>query len=59
MLENLVAQNQPIHDLLRKRWSPRAFADRPIELAPLIRRPLAEFGFAGEWDRSADLVTDG
>jgi len=24
-----------IHDLLRERWSPRAFADRPIERAKL------------------------
>ena len=25
----------PIHDLLKKRWSPRAFADRPVETAAL------------------------
>jgi nitroreductase len=26
----------PIHDLLRKRWSPRAFADRPVEREKLL-----------------------
>src|SRR4051812_31349069 len=25
----------PIHDLIRRRWSPRAFADRPVEPAKL------------------------
>ena len=25
----------PIHDLLKRRWSPRAFADRPVEPAKL------------------------
>lgn len=31
-----VARNDyPIHDLLRHRWSPRAFADRPVEPAKL------------------------
>src|SRR5579862_9794602 len=25
----------PIHDLLKHRWSPRAFADRPVEPAKL------------------------
>ena len=27
----------PIHDLLTKRWSPRAFADRPVEPDKLLR----------------------
>ena len=26
----------PIHDLLRRRWSPRAFADRPVEREKLL-----------------------
>jgi nitroreductase len=26
----------PIHDLLRRRWSPRAFADRPVAAATLL-----------------------
>ena len=33
----------PIHDLLKRRWSPRAFADRPVEpdkLPRCWRRPL-------------------
>jgi len=29
--------DHPIHDLLRRRWSPRAFADRPVEPAVLLR----------------------
>src|SRR2546427_7116031 len=31
ILEKLANTNCPIHDLLRRRWSPRAFADRPVE----------------------------
>src|SRR5436190_24164282 len=27
----------PIHDLLKRRWSPRAFADRPVEPDKLRR----------------------
>ncbi len=27
--------HHPIHDLIRERWSPRAFADRPVEHAKL------------------------
>ena len=27
--------HHPIHDLIRERWSPRAFADRPVERAKL------------------------
>lgn len=29
--------SHPIHDLLSKRWSPRAFADRPVERDKLLR----------------------
>jgi len=39
----------PIHDLLRQRWSPRAFDDRPIELEKL--RSLFE---AARWAPSLD-----
>ena len=28
--------DHPIHDLLRKRWSPRAFANRPVEREKLL-----------------------
>src|SRR5438477_3302228 len=38
----------PIHDLLRRRWSPRAFADRPIE--PDKLRSLLE---AARWAPSS------
>lgn len=31
IVEKLANTNCPIHDLLRRRWSPRAFADRPVE----------------------------
>lgn len=44
-----VARNDsPIHDLLRNRWSPRSFADRPIEPAKL--RSLLE---AARWAPSS------
>jgi nitroreductase len=29
--------DHPIHDLLRRRWSPRAFADRPVDRDTLLR----------------------
>src|SRR5260370_40635264 len=29
--------DHPIHELLRRRWSPRAFADRDVEPATLLR----------------------
>src|SRR5258708_7054964 len=38
----------PIHDLLRRRWSPRAFADRPVE--PEKLRSLLE---AARWAPSS------
>ena len=39
----------PIHDLLKKRWSPRAFADRPV--APDALRSLLE---AARWAPSSN-----
>ena len=30
-MEKPARNDYPIHDLLRRRWSPRAFADRPVE----------------------------
>jgi nitroreductase len=35
-MERLRDASHPIHDLLRKRWSPRAFADRPVEREKLL-----------------------
>ena len=36
MLPDKPAETEfPIHDLIRRRWSPRAFADRPVELEKL------------------------
>jgi len=40
--------SHPIHDLLRRRWSPRAFADRPVEPAKL--RSVLE---AARWSPSS------
>ncbi|BAY76526.1 Nitroreductase family protein [Nostoc sp. DSM 114161] len=31
MTEKLALNEYPVHDLIRHRWSPRAFADRPVE----------------------------
>ena len=35
-MERLRDAAHPIHDLLRRRWSPRAFADRPVEREKLL-----------------------
>jgi len=29
-MQKLAPAESPIHDLIRKRWSPRAFADKPV-----------------------------
>lgn len=34
-MSRLAKTDHPIHELLQKRWSPRAFADRPVEPAKL------------------------
>lgn len=36
MMEKPADTQYPIHDLLRRRWSPRAFDDRPIEPEKLL-----------------------
>ncbi|KAF3889585.1 MULTISPECIES: nitroreductase family protein [Nostocales] len=36
MTHKLAATEYPIHDLIRRRWSPRAFADRPVEQEKLL-----------------------
>jgi nitroreductase len=43
------ANDHPIHDLLRERWSPRAFADKPV--APEVLRSLFE---AARWAPSSN-----
>jgi nitroreductase len=40
--------HHPIHDLIRERWSPRAFADRPVEA-----EKLASVFEAARWAASA------
>lgn len=35
-MSKTAANDYPIHDLLKRRWSPRAFADRPIEPEKLL-----------------------
>ena len=35
-MERFRDTSHPIHDLLRRRWSPRAFADRPVERGKLL-----------------------
>jgi nitroreductase len=47
-MEKLAPNDYPIHDLLRRRWSPRAFADRPVEADKL--RSLLE---AARWAPSS------
>ena len=48
-MENPADAQYPIHDLLRQRWSPRAFDDRPIE--PEKLRSLFE---AARWAPSSN-----
>jgi nitroreductase len=36
MLEKLADTLYPIESLLKRRWSPRAFADRPVEPEKLL-----------------------
>ena len=47
-MEKLATTDFPIHDLLRRRWSPRTFADRPVE--PEKLRSLLE---AARWAPSS------
>ncbi len=47
-MENREKANFPIHDLLARRWSPRAFSDRPVE--PEKLRSLLE---AARWAPSS------
>src|SRR4051812_34167210 len=47
-MEKLAPADFPIHDLLKRRWSPRAFADRPVE--PEKLRSLFE---AARWAPSS------
>ncbi|MDZ8189288.1 MAG: nitroreductase family protein [Nostoc sp. ChiSLP02] len=36
MTQKLAQTEYPVHDLIRHRWSPRAFADRPVEQDKLL-----------------------
>jgi len=49
MMEKPADTQYPIHDLLRRRWSPRAFEDRPVE--PEKLRSLLE---AARWAPSSN-----
>lgn len=48
-MDNQTDNPYPIHDLLRQRWSPRAFDDRPIE-----REKLRSLFEAARWAPSLD-----
>src|SRR5437879_11826399 len=47
-MEKSAETQYPIHDLLRRRWSPRAFSDRRVD--PAIMRSLLE---AARWAPSS------
>ncbi len=47
-MEKIAETQCPIHDLLRRRWSPRAFADRPVE-----REKLCSLLEAARWAPSS------
>lgn len=48
LIAKAAVADHTIHDLVRRRWSPRAFADRPVE--PRVLRSLFE---AARWAPSA------
>src|SRR5271168_2361408 len=48
-MHNPAPADHPIHDLVRNRWSPRAFADKPV--APEVLRSLFE---AARWAPSSN-----
>ncbi|MGH9804705.1 MAG: nitroreductase family protein, partial [Candidatus Acidiferrales bacterium] len=35
-MEKLAKTEHPIHELLARRWSPRAFAEQPVEREKLL-----------------------
>ena len=37
MISREASTHYPVHELIRKRWSPRAFADRPVDEALLLQ----------------------
>ena len=47
-MKNPAASDHPVHDLIRHRWSPRAFADKPVP--PEVLRSLFE---AARWSPSS------
>jgi nitroreductase len=47
-MENPADVRYPVHDLIRRRWSPRAFADRPVE-----REKLQSLFEAARWAASS------
>jgi nitroreductase len=48
-MEKPAKTTNPVHDLIRRRWSPRSFADRPVE--PGVLRSLLE---AARWAPSSN-----
>jgi nitroreductase len=48
VFRNPANTDHPVHDLIRERWSPRAFADRPVE-----REKLHSLFEAARWAASA------
>ena len=48
LIAKLATSDHPIHDLIQRRWSPRAFADRAV--SPELQRSLFE---AARWAPSA------
>jgi len=35
-MEKTADNNHPIHEILERRWSPRAFSDRPVEMDKIL-----------------------
>ena len=53
-MEKPAETHQPLHDLLKRRWSPRAFAERPVE--PDKLHILFE---EARWDRLFTCLVEG
>jgi hypothetical protein len=59
ILEMPASAKPQVHDLLRRRWSPRAFAQRDLrtrETAVRTRKPLEEVVFSGRWGHTSPLA---
>jgi hypothetical protein len=53
MIEKTATTEFPVHELLSRRWSPRAFCDRPVEREKLLSE---KFVFSGRWGQPSEIL---